>query len=124
MSGEEDVKHSVKHTSEVFYIRFEDGSKAYLTYKVDQGKMYLISTYTPPQHRGRGAAKMLVDKAVEMAREKGLEIVPICSYATYYFIKNRELRGLLAQPYRGMSDEELRRYYEQRLEEERSHSTT
>lgn len=82
--------------------------------------MYLISTYTPPQHRGKGAARMLVDRAVEVARERGLEIVPICSYATHYFIKNRELRGVLAEPYRSMSDEELRKYYEQRLEEERS----
>ncbi|MEM1611561.1 MAG: GNAT family N-acetyltransferase [Sulfolobales archaeon] len=110
----------VKYTSEVFYIKFNDGSKAYLTYKVEEGKMYLISTYTPPQHRGKGAAKRLVEKALEVARNKGLKVVPICSYATYYFLKNRDARELLDEPYRSMSDEELERYYKTRLEEERA----
>ncbi|MEM2204587.1 MAG: GNAT family N-acetyltransferase [Sulfolobales archaeon] len=113
-------EEEVKYTSEVFYIRFSDGSKAYLTYKVDQNKMFLISTYTPPQHRGKGAARKLVEKAVEVARDRGLKIVPICSYATYYFVKNKEARGLLDEPYRSMSDEELQKYYEERLAEERA----
>jgi GNAT superfamily N-acetyltransferase len=82
--------------------------------------MKLIATYTPEQHRGKGYAKLLVDKAVEVAREKGLKIIPICSYAIYYFIKNPELRSLLAEPYNTMGDEELRRLYEERLKEERS----
>jgi predicted GNAT family acetyltransferase len=111
---------TVNYTSEVFYIRFSDRSKAYLTYRVDQNRMYLVSTYTPPQHRGKGAARMLVEKAIEVARKKGLKIVPICSYATYYFLKNREARELLDEPYRSMSDEELERYYQERLAEERS----
>ncbi len=114
--GEEEVKY----TSDVFYIRFGDGSKAYLTYKIDQGRMFLISTYTPPQHRGKGAARRLVEKAIEVARGEGLKIVPICSYATYYFIRNREARELLDEPYRSMSDEQLQKYYEERLAEERA----
>ncbi|HWQ17198.1 MAG TPA: GNAT family N-acetyltransferase [Sulfolobales archaeon] len=113
-------EEEVKYTSEVFYIKFSDGSKAYLTYKVDQGKMFLVSTYTPPQHRGKGAAKKLVEKAIEVAKDRGLKVVPICSYATYYFIKNKEVRALLDEPYRNMSDEELQKYYEERLAEERA----
>jgi predicted GNAT family acetyltransferase len=31
----------------------------------------LIETYTPPQHRGKGGAKARVDKAGEVAKEKG-----------------------------------------------------
>lgn len=117
------MSEEVKYTSEVFYIRFSDGSKAYLTYKVDQGRMLLISTYTPPQHRGKGAAKKLVEKAIEIARSKGLRIVPICSYATYYFIKNRDARELLDEPYKSMGDDELQKYYEERLAEERARDT-
>lgn len=115
-------EEEVKYTSEVFYIRFSDGSKAYLTYKVDQGKMILISTYTPPQHRGKGAARKLVEKAIEVARSRNLKIVPICSYATYYFIKNKEARELLDEPFRSMGDEQLQRYYEERLAEEKARS--
>lgn len=116
-------EEEVKYTSEVFYIKFNDGSKAYLTYRVDQGRMFLISTYTPPQHRGRGAARRLVEKAIEVAKSKGLKIVPICSYATYYFIKNKDARELLDEPYRSMSDEQLQKYYEERLAEERAKGT-
>jgi len=42
-------------------LGFRDGNKAYLAVKEDN-KMYLIETYTPEQHRGKGYAKMLVEK--------------------------------------------------------------
>lgn len=111
-------EEEVKYTSEVFYIRFGDGSKAYLTYRIDQDRMFLVSTYTPPQHRGKGAARRLVEKAIEVARSRGLKIVPICSYATYYFIRNKDTRELLDEPYRSMNEEQLQKYYEERLAEE------
>ncbi len=114
------MSYSVGRTSEVFYIKLEDGSKAYLTYKVEDNKMYLISTYTPPQHRGKGLARMLVESAVKHAKENGYKVVPICSYATYYFIKNKEARDILDEKFRAMSDEELKKYYEERLREEQS----
>jgi len=110
----------VKYTSQVFYIKFEDGSKAYLRYSVEGGRMLLIETYTPPQHRGKGAARAMVEKALEVARSRGLKVVPICSYAAYYFLKNPVARELLDEPYRSMSEEELRRYYEERLAVEKA----
>jgi predicted GNAT family acetyltransferase len=117
MPGEEEIK--VEYTSTVFYVKFPDGSKAFLRYKVEGDKMELIETYTPPQHRGKGVARRMVEKALEVARERGLKIVPICSYAVYYFIKNPEARSMLAEPFRSMSEEELKRYYQERLEAER-----
>lgn len=109
----------VKYTSTVFYIRFSDGSKAFLRYRIENGRMLLIETYTPPQHRGKGAARALVRKAVEVARERGLSLVPVCSYSVYYFIKNPKDRDVLADEYRRMSEGELRAYYEERLRAER-----
>ncbi len=110
----------VKYTSQVFYVKFEDNTKAYLKYKIEGDKMYLIETYTPPQHRGKGVAKAMVDKALEVATRKGLKIVPICSYSVYYFLKNPQLRSMLAEPYNRMSDEELKKYYEERLSVEKA----
>jgi len=52
---------SIGQKCSVYFIRFRDGSKAYLAVKEDN-KMYLIETYTPEQHRGKGYAKMLVEK--------------------------------------------------------------
>lgn len=114
----------VEYTSTVFYVRFSDGSKAWLRYSIEGGRMTLIETYTPPQHRGKGVAKAMVEKAIEVARSKGLEIVPLCSYAVYYFLKNPEARSILAEPYRSMSEEELRRYYEERLAAEKAKEAT
>lgn len=110
----------VRYTSTVFYVSFNDGSKAWLRYSIEGDRMLLIETYTPPQHRGKGVAKAMVEKALEVARSKGLKIVPICSYSVYYFLKNPEARDILAEPYRSMSEEELRKYYEERLEAEKA----
>ncbi len=117
MAGQEDIK--VEYTSTVFYVKFPDGSKAFLRYRVEGDRMELVETYTPPQHRGKGVARRMVEKAIEVARERGLKIVPICSYAVYYFIKNPQARDMLAEPYRSMSEEELKRYYQERLEAEK-----
>ncbi len=111
--------YEVKYTLTVFYVRFPDGSKAFLRYKVEDGRMLLVETYTPPQHRGKGVARAMMKKAVEVARERGLKVVPICSYSVYYFLKHPEERDLLADEFRAMSDEELKRYYEERLRAER-----
>ncbi len=104
----------------VYFIRFDDASKAWLSFKEEDGKLYLLETYTPEQHRGKGYAKALVKAAVEDARNKGLKVVPICSYSVYYFIKNRDDRDVLAEPYGSMGDEDLQKYFEERLAEERA----
>lgn len=113
----EDLK--VDYTSTVFYVRFNDGSKAFLRYSIEGDIMKLIETYTPPQHRGKGIAKLMVDKALEIAKERNFKIVPICSYAIYYFIKNSDKRSILAEPYRSMNEEEWKKYYEEKLESEK-----
>ncbi|WP_440059157.1 GNAT family N-acetyltransferase [Thermogladius sp. 4427co] len=110
----------VKHTSTVIYTVLPDNSKAFIRYKVENNIMKLLETYTPPQHRGKGIAGMLMDYAIEMARKNGYLVEPICSYSIYYFIKHKELRDILAEPYRSMSDEELKKLFEKRLEEEKS----
>jgi len=113
----------VERKGSVYFVRFDDGSKAYLAVKEDpeRGVMELVETYTPPQHRGKGIAKAMVKKAIEDARKKGLKIVPICSYSVYYFIKHPEDRDVLADEFRSMGDEGLRRYFEERLAAEKGH---
>jgi len=110
----------VERKGVVYFVRFEDGSKAWLSFKKEDGKLYLLETYTPEQHRGKGYAKALVKAAVKDARNEGLRVVPICSYSVYYFIKNKDERDVLAEPYRSMGDEGLQKYFEERLAEERA----
>jgi Predicted acetyltransferase len=117
----EQQSYKVEYTNTVFFIRLDKREKAWLTYEVDKGIMILKQTYTPENYRGKGLAKMLVEKAVEVAKQKNLKIKPVCSYSVYYFIKNPHERDILAEPYRSMSEEELKKYFEERLAEEKSH---
>lgn len=102
----------IKHTSQVIYTRFNDGSKAYLKYEVENGVMKLLETYTPPQHRGKGIATLLVKYAIDLARKNSLLIKPICSYSIHYFITHPESRDILIPEYRDLSDRELKELFE------------
>ena len=108
----------IKHTSRVIYAKLPDGSKAYIKYSVEGNTMKLLATYTPPQHRGKGIARRLMDYAIELAARNNWLIEPICSYSIHYFIKNPDKRKYLVEKYRNMSEEELKKYFEQRLKEE------
>lgn len=108
----------VKRTKNVFYISFPDiEEKAFLRYRVEGDKIYLIATYTPPKYRGKGIGRILVEEALRFAEENRLKIVPICSYAIYYFVKNPNKRDLLAPEYQNANLEEL---FRKALEEEKS----
>jgi len=110
----------IKHTSRVIYAVLEDGSKAYVKYEVEGNVMKLLETYTPPQHRGRGVARKLIEYALKLAAENNWLVEPICSYALSYFVKNPDKRVMLTPQYRSMSDAELQALFEKRLEEERA----
>jgi uncharacterized protein len=53
---------------------------AVLEYKVDGGRMLFTHTETPPAFRGRGIAEKLVLEGFRLARDRKLQIVPVCSY--------------------------------------------
>ena len=71
----------------LFLIRLPDGTQAHLKYILDEDKMYITSTYTPPRHRGRGIAAKLMEAALLYARKNNLEVIPVCSYAKHYMQK-------------------------------------
>lgn len=104
----------------IYFIKLDDGSKAYLATSKEGGVLKLIETYTPPKYRGKGLAKKLIEKAIEDAVSEGLKIEPICSYALRYFISNPDKRHLLIEELRNKSDEELKKIFEERLKHERS----
>ncbi|MDI9644202.1 MAG: GNAT family N-acetyltransferase [Candidatus Verstraetearchaeota archaeon] len=85
----------VRNSGEVFYIELDDGESAELAYHVEGGALYLDSTYTPDAFRGRGIGGRLIEAAVAYAKEKGLKIVPVCSFAAGYFKRHPEYNYLL-----------------------------
>ena len=51
-------------------------------YSVDrEGKWEIIHTGVRMEYNGRGIAKRLVETVIEAARERGVKIIPVCSYA-------------------------------------------
>ncbi|MGC8975133.1 MAG: GNAT family N-acetyltransferase [Thermoprotei archaeon] len=109
----------VEKRGSVYVIRFDDGSKAWLSFKEENSKLYLLETYTPEQHRGKGYGAKLVEAAIKDAKSRGLKIVPVCSYSIYYFLKNRDAREVLTEEYARMSDSELEEYFRKRVDEEK-----
>jgi len=80
-----------------FLVRLEPGKYAFLSYRVESGRLYIDSAYTPEEYRGRGIATRLMLAAIEYARGKRLKIVPICSFAVRFFDKHPEYGDMLAR---------------------------
>lgn len=81
----------------MFLIRLAPGIYSFLQYEIKEKKFYINKTYTPPEYRGRGLATKLLQHAIAWAKENGLKIVPICSFAVEYFRRHPELQEELAE---------------------------
>ena len=79
--------------------RFEavvDGQLARADYRLEGDVMRIFHTEVPLAFEGRGIAARLVSTAFEHAREKGLKVLPACSYVRDYVRRHPETRSLLA----------------------------
>ncbi len=76
--------------------------KAELTWKArspvsqNGGTRIADRTFTPPQARGQGIARKLVEAMIADAREQGFKIVPQCPYVAALFRKNPDWADLRA----------------------------
>jgi predicted GNAT family acetyltransferase len=59
----------------------ENGHTAYADYRLDGARLYIDYVEAPPPLRGTGAAGRLMADIMAWARERGLEVVPVCGYA-------------------------------------------
>lgn len=78
--------------------RIETGAdgEAVLDYVVRDGVMAIMHTFSPPQARGQGLARRLVERAVEDAGAEGLRVAPVCSYAAALFDRRADWAQLRA----------------------------
>ena len=58
-------------------------------------KIIIDHTEVSPVFNGKGLGKKLVEKAVEVAREKNWTIVPLCPFAKKTFDKNPQFNDVL-----------------------------
>ncbi|CDZ75362.1 putative uncharacterized protein [Peptoniphilus sp. ING2-D1G] len=76
-----------------------DGDKlvGQCTYSKSDNNWIVEHTLVDPEYGGQGIAAMLVKEVVDRAREKGVKIVPVCSYVQREFEKKEEYKDLLAK---------------------------
>ena len=78
--------------------RFEtvvEGKLAHCDYRLDGNAMRLVHTEVPPALEGRGIAARLVAAALAHARDRGLSVIPVCSYVRTYMRRHPETAELL-----------------------------
>jgi uncharacterized protein len=79
--------------------RFEldaDDVIVFMNYRLGDGVITLNHTETPPRARGRGLASQLTTAVLEIARGRGLKVVPRCPFVSAYLGKHPEFQDLLA----------------------------
>jgi predicted GNAT family acetyltransferase len=88
-----EVKHDKK--TERFVAEIE-GYEAYLSYNVLDDIIDLSYAYTPPEIRGKGIAKIVVEYAFNYAKANNLKVIPTCSYAQAFVKRYDNYKNLLA----------------------------
>jgi predicted GNAT family acetyltransferase len=74
----------------------EQGKLAFADYSIDGDTILLTHVEAHPDLRGTGAAGQLMAGILHHAREQGLKVRPVCSYAVAYMRRHREHQDLLA----------------------------
>jgi predicted GNAT family acetyltransferase len=81
-----------------YFIRLSGGHEAEMTYrKIGPDVIAIDHTYTPPEFRGQNIAFLMISAGIADARQRGLKIKPLCSYAVVQFKRHPEWGDLLAQ---------------------------
>jgi uncharacterized protein len=80
----------------LFFIEQNNAIIAEMTYVwTGTDRIIIDHTEVSPLLKGKGAGKLLVMKAVEFARLKGIKILPLCPFAKSVFDKTIEIKDVL-----------------------------
>lgn len=66
------------------------------TYLLDGAVMRVVHTGVPPALQGQGLAALVVQAALDHARQQGWRVDPQCSYVRAYMRRHPETQDLLA----------------------------
>ena len=75
----------------------EDKRVGKIKYVEQEGNWVVNSTFVRPDYTGQGIAGLLLEEIVKQAREKGVKIVPECSYVEHAFEKKEEYADVWAK---------------------------
>ena len=80
-----------------FEIRLGDRVVGLASYHVENGTMALPHTEIDPTVGGRGLGSALVAGVLTAARERGLTVLPYCSFVRHYIQQHPETIDLVAE---------------------------
>jgi predicted GNAT family acetyltransferase len=83
-----------------FEAELGDGSFAIAEYTLPAGKIMFTHTEVPPAHEGQGIGSALIRFGLAAARERGLQVIPICPFFAAYIKRHEEVQDLLDPAYR------------------------
>ena len=83
-----------------FEIDLGDGSYAIAEYTLPEGKIMFTHTEVPQAHEGQGLGSRLIRAGLAAARERGLQVIPICPFFAAYVQRHPEERDLLEPSWR------------------------
>jgi len=74
----------------------EEGKLAFADYRLNGDVLILPHVEADPALRGKGTAGRLMTGVLELARERGWKVRPVCGYAAAFIQRHPEYRDLLA----------------------------
>jgi predicted GNAT family acetyltransferase len=83
-----------------FELDLDDGTVAIAEYNLLRGKIVFTHTEVPSAHEGQGIGSALIRYALASARERDLQVIPICPFFASYIKKHAEEQDLLDPAYR------------------------
>ncbi|MCW2635251.1 MAG: hypothetical protein JWQ99_1618 [Blastococcus sp.] len=79
-----------------FEVRLDDRVVGLASYHIDGTVMTLPHTEVDPSVGGRGIGTALVAGVLDAARERGLNVLPYCSFIRHYIQQHPETMDLVA----------------------------
>lgn len=91
------VKHEITETKGAFIAYEENNKIGEMTYSSAGDDIIIIDhTEVHPEEKGKGIGRVLLDRAIEYARENQLKIIPLCPYAKSMFDRDVDIKDVLS----------------------------
>ena len=78
-----------------FEVDLGGGALAIAEYTLPAGKIMFTHTEVPEGHEGKGIGTLLIRAGLAAARERGLQVIPICPFFAAYLQRHAEEQDLL-----------------------------
>src|SRR4051812_29380937 len=86
--------------SEQFIATIAGERAGYIDYSLAGKRMIFRHTEVLPQHEGEGVGSALARFALDDARERGLDVVPICAFVAGWIMRHPEYSDLVIEAMR------------------------